>query len=65
MQASESGVDIDKLGYSDVHIRDIKTMRRKPFGINIISGPTGSGKSTTLQVALTALMEEKDFKTMF
>ena len=62
-QASESGVDIDKLGYSDVHIRDIKTMRRKPFGINIISGPTGSGKSTTLQVALTALMEEKRFQT--
>lgn len=61
-QASESGKDIDALGYSDVHIRDIKTMRRKPFGINVISGPTGSGKSTTLQVALTALMEAKRFQ---
>jgi type II secretory ATPase GspE/PulE/Tfp pilus assembly ATPase PilB-like protein len=61
-QASETGKDIDALGYSDVHIRDIKRMRRKPFGINIISGPTGSGKSTTLQVALTALMEAKRFQ---
>lgn len=61
-QASEEGSDIDTLGYSPVHIRDIKTMRRKPFGINIISGPTGSGKSTTLQRALSALMEEKRFQ---
>jgi type II secretory ATPase GspE/PulE/Tfp pilus assembly ATPase PilB-like protein len=30
-----------------------------PYGINIICGPTGSGKSTTLQKALTALMREK------
>lgn len=61
-QASSEGKDIDALGYADVHIRDIKTMRRKPFGINIISGPTGSGKSTTLQVALSALMEQKKFQ---
>ena len=61
-QASSEGKDIDSLGYADVHIRDIKTMRRKPFGINIISGPTGSGKSTTLQVALSALMEAKKFQ---
>lgn len=61
-QATDSGMDIDTLGYSQVHIRDIKTMRRKPFGINVISGPTGSGKSTTLQRALSALMEEKRFQ---
>src|SRR5690606_30433791 len=29
-----------------------------PFGINVISGPTGSGKSTTLQRSLTSLMRE-------
>jgi type II secretory ATPase GspE/PulE/Tfp pilus assembly ATPase PilB-like protein len=30
-------------------------MRSRPYGVNIISGPTGSGKSTTLQRVLTAL----------
>src|SRR3546814_8073016 len=34
-------------------------MRRKIVGMNIISGPTGSGKSTTLQRALSAVMAEK------
>lgn len=57
--AAESGGDVDTLGYTSVHIDQIQAMRRKPFGINIISGPTGSGKSTTLQRALTALMREK------
>ncbi len=51
--------DIDALGYAQVHVRDMKIMRKKPFGIVVISGPTGSGKSTTLQRALTALMREK------
>ncbi len=51
--------DVDALGYNEVHVNQIKRMRRKPYGINIISGPTGSGKSTTLQKALLALMREK------
>lgn len=51
--------DVDSLGYNETHVQQIKKMRRKPFGINIISGPTGSGKSTTLQKALVALMREK------
>ncbi|EPX83521.1 ATPase, T2SS/T4P/T4SS family [Salipiger mucosus] len=50
--------DIDVLGYSQRQIRDIKAMRKKKYGIVIISGPTGSGKSTTLQKALTALIRE-------
>lgn len=58
-QATTVGADIDTLGYSPVHIAQIKRMRKKIFGINIISGPTGSGKSTTLQRALSAVMEEK------
>ena len=56
---ASTGTDIDTLGYTNIHIEQIKKMRRKPYGINIISGPTGSGKSTTLQRALTALMFEK------
>ena len=55
------GADVDTLGYSFIHVNQIKKMRRKPYGINIISGPTGSGKSTTLQRALSALLHEKAF----
>lgn len=54
-----SDSDVDQLGYAPIQVRQIRSMRRKPYGINIISGPTGSGKSTTLQRGLTALMREK------
>jgi general secretion pathway protein E len=57
--AKGSQGDVDTLGYAPVHVEQIQEMRRKPYGINIICGPTGSGKSTTLQRALTALMREK------
>ncbi len=51
--------DIDELGYTPNQIADIRKMRRKTIGINIICGPTGSGKSTTLQRSLTAMMRER------
>jgi general secretion pathway protein E len=54
-----SNADIDELGYSINQIADIRTMRRKTIGINIICGPTGSGKSTTLQRNITATIRER------
>ncbi|MBY3151265.1 Flp pilus assembly complex ATPase component TadA [Rhizobium laguerreae] len=54
-----SNADIDELGYAPNQITDIRKMRRKTIGINIICGPTGSGKSTTLQRSLTAMMRER------
>jgi type II secretory ATPase GspE/PulE/Tfp pilus assembly ATPase PilB-like protein len=54
-----SDSDVDQLGYAPIQVKQSQSMRKKPYGINIISGPTGSGKSTTLQRGLTALMREK------
>jgi len=44
--------DIDQLGYRPPQIATLNTMRRQAYGIILVSGPTGSGKSTTLKVAL-------------
>lgn len=46
------------LGYSEAQLECIETMMAKPTGINFISGPTGSGKSTTLQRALAQVYAE-------
>lgn len=54
--------DVDTLGYSKHQIEQIKRMRDKPHGIVVISGPTGSGKSTTLQTALQATAREKNYE---
>lgn len=40
------------LGYSKSHIAAFSYLMRKPFGISIICGITGSGKSTTLKYVL-------------
>ncbi|WP_246312272.1 GspE/PulE family protein [Pseudaquabacterium terrae] len=46
-------VDLQPLGYSSDHAAMLKVLQDQPIGMNIISGPTGSGKSTTLQRVLT------------
>lgn len=57
--AGEGGDAIAALGYMPWHLRDLRALRRKPFGVNIICGPTGSGKSTTLQRMLSAIWRER------
>lgn len=54
-----TGSDLDSLGYNQCQMEQLRSMRKQSYGINVISGPTGSGKSTTLVRALTALMAEK------
>ena len=39
---------IGKLGFSDMPLRLFEIALRVPFGIVLLTGPTGSGKSTTL-----------------
>lgn len=45
-------LDLDKLGMSDEVLHDVRMLVAKPNGIFIVTGPTGSGKTTTLYSAL-------------
>lgn len=42
------GLTFADLGFSDRHIALMEAAAKKPFGMILISGPTGSGKTTTL-----------------
>lgn len=49
----EEGIDnargLVDLGYRQDQVEIIENMKRRSTGINIVVGPTGSGKSTTLK----------------
>ena len=47
------------LGYSSLHVKTVGFMRDRPTGINIIAGPTGSGKSTTLKHQLESISDNR------
>ncbi len=48
-------VSIDKLGLSDRYKNMVERAIKRPYGLILISGPTGSGKSTTLYSMLSAV----------
>ena len=46
---------LDRIGLTDSDKERLKLLIDKPHGMLIVTGPTGSGKSTTLYAVLTAL----------
>jgi type IV pilus assembly protein PilB len=48
-------LDLDKIGLRDDDLNMIRQLIRKPNGICCVTGPTGSGKTTTLYSALREL----------
>ncbi len=54
-----SSISIDKVGFSENEKRNYLDGIKKPNGIILISGPTGSGKTTTLYATLKLLNDEK------
>lgn len=48
-------LELGKLGLLDEDLKIIEAMIKKPHGIIFVTGPTGSGKSTTLYAALARI----------
>jgi len=45
-------LDIEKLGFPEDTLKGFRTLIERPHGIILVTGPTGSGKTTTLYCAL-------------
>ena len=48
-------LDLSKLGMSDKTLKTMNNLIHQPHGIILVTGPTGSGKTTTLYAALTQM----------
>ena len=57
LESDNSVLDLSKLITEKDEFNLIKNMSKSPYGIVIVVGPTGSGKSTTLYSMLSALNE--------
>ena len=53
-------LDLDAMGLDPTNLNDFRRIIRKPNGIVLVTGPTGSGKTTTLYGALTELNVVED-----
>lgn len=49
-------LELPTLGFTDVDIELINSMTNRKFGIFLVTGPTGSGKSTTLSACLKRIL---------
>jgi type IV pilus assembly protein PilB len=57
LDAASASHDVDKLGFEPKRLEEFKTALSRPHGIIVVTGPTGSGKSTTLYAALNYLRD--------
>ena len=55
LDKSNLQLDMAKLGFDPQNLQDFQEAIHKPYGMILITGPTGSGKSTTLYSALSEL----------
>ncbi|MBU6310625.1 GspE/PulE family protein [Patescibacteria group bacterium] len=58
LDKSHEQLTLADLGLQDYNIELIRSAIRRPYGLIVISGPTGSGKSTTLYAMLQELDRE-------
>ena len=58
LDQSGTKTTLESLGLTSAHLEDVRDMMKSPYGIILIAGPTGSGKSTTLFAMLSELDSE-------
>ena len=60
LDKSSLQLDMTKLGFEDEQLKSFKLAIHQPWGMVLVTGPTGSGKTTTLYSALIELNKVQD-----
>ncbi len=60
LDKSNLQLDMTKLGFEEEPLKWFKEAIDRPYGMVLVTGPTGSGKTTTLYSALSALNQVSD-----
>jgi general secretion pathway protein E len=54
------GLRLDYLGFDETSIASLRKMANEPYGMMLVTGPTGSGKTTTLYAAISEINSGED-----
>ncbi len=60
MSEKFSKLSLDVVGFSENDIRKFRLYIKEPYGMVLVTGPTGSGKTTTLYAALSEIKNDED-----
>ena len=58
--AGVSELKLDTLGFNESDLRRFRRSIREPYGMVLVTGPTGSGKTTTLYAAISEINNGED-----
>lgn len=53
-------LSLDIVGFGDEDLRKLRRYIREPYGMVLVTGPTGSGKTTTLYAAINEIKSDED-----
>lgn len=54
------GITLERLGFDADTMRRVRKLSHEPYGMVLVTGPTGSGKTTTLYAALSEINTGRD-----
>ena len=58
LDLDNTALPLSSTGLADDHLREISRLIRRPQGVIFVTGPTGSGKTSTLYAALNDIVDE-------
>ena len=59
-EAERQQLSLDSLGFAPDEVRVLRRLSQEPYGMLLVTGPTGSGKTTTLYAAISEINSGQD-----
>jgi general secretion pathway protein E len=59
-ETTRQQLSLDSLGFEESDIQALRRLSHEPYGMLLVTGPTGSGKTTTLYAAITEINNGQD-----
>ena len=59
-EQTQQQLSLDSLGLDPVDVKRLRRLSNEPYGMMLVTGPTGSGKTTTLYAAISEINNGQD-----